>query len=55
MEKITITREELKAYPKNKKPIKNYHKIIVNKAPAEKSVPTVKMLYQVRADNAENR
>ena len=52
MEKTVITREDLKAYPKNKVINKNYHKFKLNKNLSEKSMnTTVKMLYQVMAGN----
>ena len=52
MEKVTITRENLKEYPKNKASNRNYHKFIAHKNLSETSISTtVKLLYQVLTDN----
>jgi len=56
MEKTVITREDLKAYPKNKASFKNYHKFKLNKNLSEKSMnTTVKMFHQVMVDNNESK
>ena len=52
MEKVTISREDLRTYPKNKAGNKLYHKIMANKNVSEKGInTTVKLLYQVMTDN----
>ena len=56
MEKVVITRENLRIYPKNKASNKNYHKFIVNKNLPEKSIAvTVKMLYKVMANKKKTK
>ena len=56
MEKVTISRDDLKIYPKNKVINKNYHKFILNKNLSEKSITTTtKMLYQVMTDSKKRK
>jgi len=56
MEKVTISREDLKTYPKNKPSNKFYHMIIRHKNLSAQSInTTVKLLYQVMTDKKESK
>ena len=55
MEKAVISREDLKAYPKGKVPLKAYHKFKIKRNLSEKSLNvTVKLLYQVMTEDKVN-